>query len=238
MPLPAPCGEPAEPVFARNVNFLAVLDGVRTDWTGWTVNVRADQVVDGVYGTLVDFRKGDSYDLRSVQSAFDELRGQTKGTAVDAVPMPMPMPMIDEDAPSSGSGAGSAGSAGSVGSVGSVGTAEATTVGADTPVSSDAPAVTSGRAPLVGPPVCGEENDCKPQVVTITSVELTLIPTGLWTDGTYRMHMVPGYRFTGHFADGNTPYESSVLAIDPALTLPPPALSDLPPPPAVSKPPR
>jgi len=59
------------------------------------------------------------------------------------------------------------------------------------------------------------------QVVTITGVELGLLQAPVWEDGKARLHLVPAYRFTGHF-DNGTAWETSVVALHPDAIAPPP----------------
>lgn len=61
------------------------------------------------------------------------------------------------------------------------------------------------------------------QVVTITGVELGLVQAPVWEDGKARLHLVPAYRFTGHFQDGSS-WETSVIALHPDAIAPPPDL--------------
>jgi hypothetical protein len=59
------------------------------------------------------------------------------------------------------------------------------------------------------------------QVVTITGVELGLVQATVFEDGQARLHLVPSYRFRGHF-DNGTPWETSVIALHPDAIAPPP----------------
>jgi hypothetical protein len=61
-----------------------------------------------------------------------------------------------------------------------------------------------------------------PQEVKVTGVELGLIQTSLFEDGQVRLAMVPSYRFTGHFAESGSPWETSVVALHPDAIAPPP----------------
>ena len=61
----------------------------------------------------------------------------------------------------------------------------------------------------------------EPQVVTITGVELALIQAPVFENGQTRLHLVPAYRFTGHF-DHGTPWEASVVALHRDAIAPPP----------------
>lgn len=70
--------------------------------------------------------------------------------------------------------------------------------------------------------------DCgplKPPVVTITAVELGLLPAPVYEDGREHLHLVPAYRFTGTF-EGGDPFETSVIALHPDAIAPPPAQKD------------
>jgi hypothetical protein len=58
-------------------------------------------------------------------------------------------------------------------------------------------------------------------VVTITGVELGLIQAPVFEDGRVRLHLVPSYRFLGHF-DNGAPWETSVIALHPDAIAPPP----------------
>jgi hypothetical protein len=54
-------------------------------------------------------------------------------------------------------------------------------------------------------------------------VELSLLQAPVWEDGKSRLHLVPAYRFTGHFQDG-TAWETSVVALHRDAIAPPPDL--------------
>ena len=82
-----------------------------------------------------------------------------------------------------------------------------------TPVPSDKP-VASGM-PGCLPPV--------PQAIILTGVELALIQAPVAEDGRARLHLVPAYRFLGHF-DNGTPWQTSVIALHPDAIAPPPGI--------------
>src|SRR5207249_7918916 len=65
----------------------------------------------------------------------------------------------------------------------------------------------ASRLPLDCAPVA-------PRTVTITGVELGLLPTSVFVDGGPHLYLVPSYRFLGHFEDG-TAWEPSVVALHP-----------------------
>lgn len=72
--------------------------------------------------------------------------------------------------------------------------------------------------------------DCpppKPTVVTVTDVELGLLPAPGWDGQRSRLYLVPAYRFLGHFEDGSR-YETPVVALAPDAIAPPPAFPDKP----------
>ena len=62
-----------------------------------------------------------------------------------------------------------------------------------------------------------------PQVVTITGVELGLMQAPVFEDGRARLHLVPAYRFLGHF-DNGMPWQTSVIALHPDAIAPPPGV--------------
>jgi hypothetical protein len=83
----------------------------------------------------------------------------------------------------------------------------------DTPLAAEK-ATSSFAPPCVTP---------TPTAVTITGVELGLLQAQVFEDGQARLHLVPAYRFLGHF-DNGTPWETSVIALHPDAIAPPPDL--------------
>jgi hypothetical protein len=247
MPSMPDCPPPPPPVKGQNVSFFPVLGGMRTEWSGWNVTVGPDGI-ENLYGTWATFEKGDEYKLRSVDAALEELRQGGR-----AVPMPAPMPMPPDDATpaepatdpaiesfdADSSGGGTSGSAGFAS--GSAGVATPTTVAEDyAEPAMGMPAPATGIAvarpaiaPYPYPSPCPPEADCvapEPQVVTITGVELTLLPNPVYSGRTApaRMYLVPAYRFTGTFQGGEA-WETTVIALHPDAIAPPP-MEDGPPP--------
>jgi hypothetical protein len=60
----------------------------------------------------------------------------------------------------------------------------------------------------------------EPRVVTITGVELGLLPAPGWDGERNRLYLVPAYRFAGRFEDGSR-YEAPVIALAPGAIAPP-----------------
>ncbi|MGH8993490.1 MAG: hypothetical protein ACRDYV_02620 [Acidimicrobiia bacterium] len=245
MPSMPDCPPPPPPVKAQGVSFFPVVDGNRVEWGVWSVTV-GPEGIENLYGNWVTFEKGDEYKLRSVDAALEELR---QGGQVMPMAEPMPMPAVDTPlapptdaaidpaASSISSGGGTSGFAGT-----SAGSAWAPTptavVGAEPamPVEAvDLPAgdiTGDGARPAIAPYPCPPEADCvapEPQVVTITDVELTLIPNPVYSGrtGAYRMYLVPGYRFRGTFQGGEM-WETTVIALHPDAIAPPPAVETTP----------
>ena len=52
-------------------------------------------------------------------------------------------------------------------------------------------------------------------------MELGLVQAQVFEDGRARLHLVPSYRFRGHFENG-TPWETSVIALHPDAIAPTP----------------
>ncbi len=205
MPAMPDCPPPPPPVKGQNVSFFAVLGGMRTELSGWNVTV-GPEGIENLYGTWATFEKGDEYKLRSVDAALEELRQGGR-----AVPMPMPMPPmpVDDTMP--------------------VEPAVGMTAPAPTP------AIDMVSRPAIAPYSypCPPETDCvapEPQVVSITGVELTLLPNPVYSGRTApaRMYLVPGYRFTGTFPGGEA-WETSVIALHPDAIAPPPPVDAHPP---------
>ncbi len=234
------CPPPPPPVKAQNVSFFPVVGGMRTEWSGWNVTV-GPEGIENLYGTWATFEKGDEYKLRSVDAALEELR---QGGRMSIMPAPMPMPADDMgtvepatdpamDSLETSSGGGTSGSPGMTsGSAGMAsGAGVATSAPAvDLPAQSDIDPAQPAIYPYPYP--CPPEADCvapEPQVVTITGVELALLPNPVYSGRTApaRMYLVPAYRFTGTFQGGEA-WETTVIALHPDAIAPPPVF-DAPP---------
>ncbi|HEY3240237.1 MAG TPA: hypothetical protein VGL92_11770 [Acidimicrobiia bacterium] len=243
MPSMPDCPPPPPPVKGQNVSFFPVVGGMRTDWSVWNVTV-GPEGIENLYGNWATFERGDEYKLRSVDAALEELRQGGR-----AIPMPAPMPPMPVDdimpvepaidpatATTVVGGSSAGGASGSAGAAsGSAGIATPTTVAVDyaepamgMPAPTSAPAIDMAPRPTIAPYTypCPPEADCvapEPQVVTITGVELTLLPNPVYSGRTApaRMYLVPAYRFTGTFQGGEA-WETSVIALHPDAIAPPP----------------
>jgi hypothetical protein len=231
------CPPPPPPVKAQNVSFFPVVGGMRTEWNGWNVTV-GPEGIENLYGTWATFEKGDEYKLRSVDAALEELR---QGGRMTIMPAPMPMPADDAgqvepatdpvmmDSPETSTGGGTSGSAGMASGSGVATSAPAPAVDLPAQPGIDLPAQ---PAIYPYPYPCPPEADCvapEPQVVTITGVELALLPNPVYSGRTApaRMYLVPAYRFTGTFGGGEA-WETTVIALHPDAIAPPPTI-DAPP---------
>ena len=243
------CPPPPAPVKGFNVALFPVLDGRRADWPVWNVTMRSDGRVDNLYGSWVTFERAGDHKLRGVSAALKELQNPpvpepavTGGAVTDPA---MPDIAVDGgpavDVPGQ-TGAGSTGSAGSAPAPSRVPLdGAAVTPGTATPGIEPAPPVCPPAAmPMPMPPMPADGapeldqphargdsssySSCispEPQVVTITGVELGLLQAPVWEDGKSRLHLVPAYRFTGHFQDGFA-WETSVVALHRDAIAPPP----------------
>jgi hypothetical protein len=241
MPSMPDCPPPPPPVKGQSVSFFPVVGGMRTEWSGWNVTV-GPEGIENLYGTWATFEEGDEYKLRSVDAALEELR---QGGRAVAMPAPMPMP-VDEGAPNEpvtdpagpvearSSGGGASGGASGVSSSPTTVAAGFAEPAVGMPTPAPAPAIDMVPPPAIAsyPYPCPPEADCvapEPQVVTITGVELTLLPNPVYSGRTApaRMYLVPAYRFTGTFQGGEV-WETSVIALHPDAIAPPPGM-DVPP---------
>ena len=187
------CPSPPPPVQGFAVALYPVLDGRRADWPVWNVTMRSDGRVENLSGSWVSFERGDNYKLRGVSAALKDLQSPPVAYATDAPAAIEPTVAVDlpADAP----------------------VCPPMPMPIPMPMSApDDKATTSSGITCAAP---------EPQVVKITGVELGLIQTSVFEDGKVRLMMVPSYRFTGQFADGN-PWETSVVALHPDAIAPPP----------------
>jgi len=187
------CPPPPPAVKGFNVALYPTLDGRTTDWAPWTVTLRSDGSIEGLYGSWVSFERAGNYKLRGVDAALKELESPPVPYATDlpvTTTAPSRMPLTD--------------------------------AGATSPAPDVAPCppilVPDGKAvssPLIAcaPPT--------PQVVKVTGVELGLVQASVFEDGEVHWTLVPAYRFTGHF-DNGSPWSTSVIALHPDAIAPPP----------------
>jgi hypothetical protein len=227
MPLPADgvsasCPPPPPPVKGFTVALYPVLDGRRADWPVWNVTMRSDGRIENLSGSWVTFERAGDYKLRGVDAALKDLQSppvayatDLPATAVEPATTPPPADI----------------SAGVVEGSGDAGSAPDRMPREDGAASAPAPDI--APCPPVPMPMPAEEDRAvssmiacappEPQVVKITGVELGLIQTSVFEDGHVRLAMVPSYRFVGHF-DNGSPWETSVIALHPDATAPPPAV--------------
>ena len=214
----APCPPPPPPVKGFNVAVHPVLDGHRADWAVWTATLRSDGRVENLYGSWATFEGGADYKLRGVDAALKELTSapQPMPMAADGIavqPLAVEPASLPAGAPTADSGAGGAAAP----AVASPGIAVPTIAPDCPPVAMRLPAdkATASAMPACVPPT--------PQVVTITGVELGLMQAPVFEDGRARLHLVPAYRFLGHF-DNGMPWQTSVIALHPDAIAPPPGV--------------
>jgi hypothetical protein len=187
----------------------------------WTVVLGPGGAIQNLSGTWARFERRGDYDLRPVSAALDELRS---GGAWGVRPMmgegrsvaPALGAPSSAEAPSRPSGARSDSAT------------DVTVAPLPCPLPPD-PAVKG-----VGPGIKDAEAafpvraDCpQPTVVTVTDVELGLLPAPGWDGQRSRLYLVPAYRFLGHFEDGSR-YEAPIVALAPDAIAPPPAFPDKP----------
>jgi hypothetical protein len=193
------CPPPPPPTRGVSVSFAPLLDGRRADWGTWNVMVGPGGAVQSVAGTWAHFQRRGDYDLRPVSVALDELRSGDAGGI-----RPMMATDLRAVAPAA------------------PGVAVTQMPCPLPPVAMDA---TKAREPAHPMPI-----DCpppKPTVVTVTDVELGLLPAPGWDGRRSRLYLVPAYRFIGHFEDGSR-YEAPVIALAPDAIAPPPPRPDEP----------
>lgn len=211
------CPPPPAPVKGFNVALFPLLDGRRADRPVWNATMRSDGRMDNLYGSWAAFERAGDHKLRGVSVALKELQDppaperRVTGGAVVTDPV---TPDIAVD----------------------VGQTRAATTGSAIapapPVCRPAavPMPAGDASGLERPPAVADRSsyspDCispEPRVVTITGVELGLLQAPVWEGGRARLHLVPAYRFTGHFRDG-TAWETSVVALHRDAIAPPPDL--------------
>jgi hypothetical protein len=205
----ASCPPPPPSVKGWTISFSPVLGDVPSDWSASSVTIAGDRRIESLSATLARFERAGDFELRTVDAALDEVRhgGGPYPMPMPPVmtgmpPVPMPMPLVtDAGEPASATRSAPSASAGS------------------TPV----PAI----APTPGPDFPCRGDDCggKPfvtPVVVITGVKRSLMPIPVYEDADHmRLHLVPAYRFTGHF-EGGGPWETTVMALHPDAIAPPP----------------
>jgi hypothetical protein len=236
----APCPAPPAPVKGFNVALYPLLDGRRADWPVWNVTLRSDGRVENLSGSWATFERSGDYKLRSVDAALKELTTP-----------PEPPTAITEGGTADPAASDPIGPRATVSNgalIGPTPPKPAATKPASTPSTPDiAPAITPVCPPVPMPmpmpaektrPLPAEKATAQPagaatssfapacvtptpQLVTITGVELGLIQAPVFEDGHVRLHLVPSYRFLGHF-DNGTPWETSVIALHPDAIAPPP----------------
>jgi hypothetical protein len=243
----APCPAPPAPVKGFNVALYPLLDGRRADWPLWNVTLRSDGRVENLSGSWATFERGGDYKLRGVDAALKELTTPpepptviTEGVTVEGV--------TADPAASDPIGPNATVSNGAL--IGPTPPKPDAAKPAGTPSTPDiAPAITPVCTPVPMPmpmpmpaektrPLPAEKATAQPagaatssfapacvtptpQVVTITGVELGLIQAPVFEGGHVRLHLVPSYRFLGHF-DNGTPWETSVIALHPDAIAPRP----------------
>jgi hypothetical protein len=214
----ASCPPPPPPVHGMSVTFTPLLDGRRADWSAWSVVLGPGGTVQNLSGTWARFERRGDYDLRPVSAALDELRS---GGAWGVRPM---MAEGRSVAPALGAPEARSVSASDVAAAPDIAVAPM-----PCPMPLD-PAV-KGAEPVKGAeaafPVSADCPPPKPTVVTVTDVELGLLPAPGWDGQRSRLYLVPAYRFLGHLEDGSR-YEAPVVALAPDAIAPPPAFPDKP----------
>jgi hypothetical protein len=199
------CPPPPPPTKGVSVSFAPVLDGRRADWGTWNVMVGPGGAIQSVSGTWARFERHGDYDLRPVSAALDELRSGGAGGI---------RPMMATD-------------------LRAVAPVEPDVAVAPCPLPPDPVAVEAvkdvdaAEARKLAYPVLFDCPPPKPTVVTVTDVELGLLPAPGWDGQRTRLYLVPAYRFTGHFEDGSR-YEAPVMALAPDAIAPPPPQADEP----------
>jgi len=203
------CPLPRPPVKGWTISFSPVLGDVPSNWPAWSVTIAGDRRIESLSATLARFEQAGSFQLRTVDAALDEVRHgggpypmpmPPAGTGTPPAPMPMPLATGDAVEPA--------------------------------PANSSAPAapIESRPVPAIPPaPVFPCRDDDRggkpllPQVVVITAVERSLTAMPVFENAErMQLHLVPAYRFTGHFEGGGS-WETTVLALHPDAIAPPPA---------------
>ena len=226
----APCPPPPAPVKGFNVALFPLLDGQRADWPVWNATLRSDGQIDSLYGSWVTFERAGNYKLRGVSAALRELRSppvpppaMEGGVVTD--PAGPTIPAVGGPAVDVPARAVDGGPAVDLPARGVEGSGAATPSMA--PAIEPAPPVCATPMPMPMPAekaTSSYATGCvspEPQVVTITGVGLGLIQVPVFENGKTRLHLVPAYRFTGHF-DNGTAWETSVVALHPDAIAPPP----------------
>lgn len=245
----APCPPPPAPVKGFNVALFPLLDGQRADWPVWNATLRSDGRIESLSGSWVTFERAGNYKLRGVSAALKELQSppvprpaMEGGVVTDPAGPTTPMggPAVDVPAGAVDGGPAVDLPAYTTTSAGATSAGSGSSGSAPTRLPQDGATVTTAVAmPAIepAPPICAIPMpmpaekatssyapgcvSSEPQVVTITKVELGLIQAPVFENGKTRLHLVPAYRFTGHF-DNGTAWETSVVALHPDAIAPPP----------------
>jgi hypothetical protein len=207
-------GEPQQ-VFARDVSFTLVIDGVRVNGIGWNVSVGEHSRIDSLYGEWGTSDVLGTYDLRSTSAAFEALN---QGDLNYRGPQPV---AVDGDVPVSAQ-------------------ADAATPD-DTPAAAPPVPEPNGREPAVDLPLPVDPKPVdttpvEPMVVHVNGVSLGLARWDAVDGGTNVIDIVPTYQF--HTVSDGIESDVEELALDPgAIDFADPIVPSLPvPEPGTAKP--